>query len=81
MTWGYRVARRTSFSGGEYFAVHEVYYDERGAIHRWTSVPVPVDGDTVEECRQVLDQMRAAFDRPILDFSDARPLPQETENR
>jgi len=63
-------------SGETWLAIHEVYYDENLAssggpkkiVVDYTEKPVTVEGETIEEVRQVLLQMLEALDAPILDY-------------
>jgi hypothetical protein len=55
------------------FAIHRVYYDERGEI--WTSSEEPVhpEGVSLEGLGEDLEAYRAALDLPVLEYSDLVP--------
>lgn len=61
MTWNYRIMRHVAkHKGVEYthYALHEVYYDEKGKPELWTEVNgTPLVADTPEELIDVLKMM------------------------
>jgi len=67
MSWNYRLIRK-EHEGEEYFAIHEVYYNEEGVPHSVTQDPVPVLGDTTEEVTHTLIHMLKALTEPTLDY-------------
>jgi hypothetical protein len=67
MSWNYRVMRRVDPDGTDWFAIHEVYYDAAGNPDGYTENPVDVSGDSLEGLSWVLDRMREALNKPILD--------------
>lgn len=69
MTWNYRVVRKQT-ADGEYYGIHEVYYDSDGNPEMVTVEPVAPCGDTLQE---LVDDMRyyiIAVSRPVLDYED-----------
>ncbi len=73
MSWNYRVVRRDAGDGsGETFlAIHEAYYEkgkERPA--GITKEAVTASAESLEELGQVLDMMRAALSKPVLEYDD-----------
>jgi hypothetical protein len=74
VSWNYRVIRQTK--GVETFlAIHEVYLDSVGNPTAITKEPVEVMGENEDELRWVLDRMREALDRPVLEatqFTDEK---------
>jgi hypothetical protein len=58
-TWHYQLMYHKvdmkSFVDGGYYAIHEYYPDRDG--DGWTEVPVDVTGDTIEEVKEVLQNM------------------------
>ena len=66
MTWNYRVVRK----GGEYYGIHEVYYDDGGNPEMVTVEPVGAAGDTFDELVDDFTYMLRAFGKPILDYED-----------
>lgn len=79
-SWNYRVLRHTSMrsdgSAEVYFAVHEVYYDEKNRAVSCTENPSFVYGETPEELRRDLDRMAGAFKLPTLDYDSFGAKPQ-----
>ena len=73
-TWNYRVARRAGGDGstGETFlAIHEAHYEENKEHPAGiTKEPIEVTGDTLEELTGVLEMMRAAPSKPILEYDN-----------
>ena len=51
-TWHYQLMRHNS---DNLYAIHEYYPLEDG--DGWTEQPIPVDGESVEEVKQVLQMM------------------------
>lgn len=65
MSWDYRIIR--THEGGEaVFAIHEVYYSDRGPP-MWSENAAYVVGASVEELKGQLEKMTQAFDRPIFE--------------
>ena len=89
MSWNYRVIRREFENGEPQLAIHEVYYDENGAVRSWTLNPVVPAGETFEEFSEDLFFYRGAVGRPVLEEKelekDIKSLTeeesQETEKR
>ena len=73
MTWNYRVIRKTQTGYdnlGEYYGIHEVYYDDDGNPEMVTVEPVGPDGDTYEELVEDISCMIDAFGKATLDYED-----------
>jgi hypothetical protein len=81
MTWNYRVMRhesRNEVTGkiDVWFALHEVFYENKNvndlkvttADVSYTTEPIDVVGDSVEDLRETLRHMLAALDKPVLDY-------------
>ena len=54
-TWHYQLMRHKKEDSEDYYAVHEYYPMEEGDA--WTEQPIPVDGESVEEVKNVLMMM------------------------
>ena len=54
-TWHYQLMRHKTEDGEDYYAIHEYYPMEDG--DGWTETPVVVDGNSVEEVKEVLQMM------------------------
>jgi hypothetical protein len=55
-TWHYQLMRHGATNiGEEYYAIHEYYPSENGG--GWSKMPMFVDGDSVEEVKQMLQMM------------------------
>lgn len=68
--WNYRVMIHPDVKGDEvYQAIHEVYYDDDGKVTGWTDSPISVGG---EDVAWVLDRMREALEKPVLDFKTGK---------
>jgi len=56
--WHYQLMRHTDADTGEiHYAVHEYYPEDELLNDLWTFLPVVVDGDSVEEVKEVLRAM------------------------
>ena len=64
-TWHYQLMYHKvdmkSFVDGGYYAIHEYYPSEDG--DGWTEQPIPVDGESVEEVKWVLQAMLADIEK------------------
>ena len=64
MSWNYRVMKHTiaaPSNSNDWFGIHEVYYDEDGAITMYSSDPMSPMGETEEELKSDIDKMMDAF--------------------
>jgi hypothetical protein len=74
MSWNYRVLKQKSIYGNsdgsfteeETFAIYEVYYDDDGKVNGYGK-EATVYGESVSEVRQVLEMMKEALDKPVID--------------
>jgi ATP-dependent DNA ligase len=84
-SWDYRVVRRAwgdGSTGDTFLAIHEAHYSEdKETPQNSTKEPTVVTGDTAEELADVLDKMRGALAKPVLEYADFEPAPDETNNR
>ncbi len=67
MTWDYRIIRHLS-ANDDWFAVHEVHYDAAVNPVGATERPVAPQGATLDEVLKDIELMRAAADKPTLDY-------------
>lgn len=63
--WDYRIFNIK----GEY-SIREVYYGEDGRTG-WTD-PIELTGDSLEDLKQYYEEMKEAFDHPIIDESTTK---------
>lgn len=69
MGWNYRVIRHMATeSGHDYYAIHEVFYNEQGAPCMVSEQPHAPHGDRPEELIAELKLMQDAADKPALDY-------------
>lgn len=68
MTWNYRVIHSLDVGDSDVYAIQEVYYGKNGKPTAYCDASVL--GDTVEGVGMVLDMMKAALDKPVLEESD-----------
>jgi hypothetical protein len=70
MTWNYRLIYKEEHLGKKihgYFAIHEVFYDEKGKPEGWTENAVDVGAEDASEIKDILTQMLVDVHRhPIL---------------
>lgn len=77
MGWNYRVLRH-KHEDEEWFAIHEVYYNDKGEPDSCTVDPVDVRSrEGVEGIRAILDMMHKAIGQPVLDYDSF----EEKENK
>lgn len=62
MTWNYRVIKDSE----GYLSIHEVYYDEDGAIVSWSKDPISPSGEDFEDISSDISYMKLALLKPIL---------------
>jgi hypothetical protein len=58
-----------------WIAIHEVYYDAKGAVKDWSENGVPVGAESVFGLVWVLSKMLEAFSKPVLDFKTGKVVP------
>ena len=68
MSWNYRVMKQV-FDGDDFLQIHEVYYGKKNK-KSWTVNGVTVAGESIEELRDILNNMLEALDKEILDYED-----------
>src|SRR5438034_8281676 len=77
MSWNYRVIGKL-YKQIRIYQIYECYYDTEGNIHSWSVDPMNPFGETIDELRQDLLMMRAAFCEPIINYEDL-PGSKDTE--
>ena len=55
------------------YAIHEVYYDEKGEPWTCTENPICPEGDTLDALRGELEHYQRALEWPILEYTDLVP--------
>lgn len=73
MTWNYRLMVHPDGSGGMWFEIHEVYYDENGKPGSYTINPADVSGGNIDDIMFSLNAMKEVLNRPILWLGDKFP--------
>ena len=81
MTWNYRVMKhegpdKDTGEGEYWFAIHEVYYESAGVNEMtvssadvgYTTEPISLSAESVDDLRVTLQRMLAALDKPVLDY-------------
>jgi hypothetical protein len=69
MSWNYRVIRHVGRGGRLYYRIHEVYYEGDQIVTVAEEATFP-SGESLEALKDNLTEMSAAFDKPILNYSD-----------
>jgi hypothetical protein len=67
MSWNHRVVRHTE-GKEKWYAIHEVYYNEKGQIHAMTSEPVLPAGSSMLELRKDFELMMSALEQPPIKY-------------
>jgi hypothetical protein len=83
MTWNHRVIfHREKDARLSYFAVHECHYNEGEKIpHSWTSEPIRLIEDSVDDMRVTLTRILMACNQPILEIKGSKLIAYTTKNR
>lgn len=66
MHFNYRFIATKDEDGNNLLQLHEVYYEEDGSIAGWSSEPIQICGETLEEVKQMLEWVVAATTKSIL---------------
>jgi hypothetical protein len=62
--WNYRVLKHSDGS----FAIHEVFYDDRGKPDSCSEEPTGFVGDSLEDLNGALDLARRGLQEAVLDY-------------
>lgn len=83
MPFNYRVVRRKheTYRDEVTYAVHEAYYEDDDRVSYITEEPSFPIGESLEELSEELERMRAAFQKPVLDYDTLVPIEAEEETR
>ena len=73
MTWNHRVIKRKYETGEEYFAIHEVYYDDDGKPTQVTALPVSIFEDNMDDLANTLARLLESLSKPVLDYDEEFP--------
>jgi len=64
MSWNYRLVKEKTDDDGDWFGVHEVYYNKDGSIHLINDEPVSICGETpneiMETCKKIIECLSRA---------------------
>lgn len=74
MTWNHRVIHRKFKDGGEEYAIHEVFYDDKGKMQAVTEESVGPGGESLAELVESMGELALALIQPVVDFQD---IPEE----
>jgi len=69
MTWNYRIIKHGT-KKHTYFAIHEVFYDDKGKITNWAERPIDIIGESEIDIKRILKQMTLDIETPILNEID-----------
>lgn len=69
-TWNYRLVRHQAGTENECVGLYEIYYDDVGFARRYGSRPCGFLSDNVEHLRKLLETVKDAFDKPVIDEKD-----------
>lgn len=74
--WHYQLMRHMTDDGETYYAIHEYYPIEGG--DGWTERPVVVDGESVDEIKNVLMMMLEDIQKHgVKDYEDDQKNPRD----
>jgi hypothetical protein len=69
MTWDYRIIKHDTVKSG-HFAIHEVYYDDKGNVEAWTEEPIEIIGSSKSEIVKDMEYIISDIKQPILNESE-----------
>jgi len=69
MTWNYRIIEHDS-ENRSYFAIHEVFYNNKGEITSFTENPIDIVGESKIDIKNILKQMTLDTTTPTLKESE-----------
>ncbi len=69
MTWNYRIIKHDA-EKPSYFAVHEVFYNDKGKITSWTENPIDIIGQSNNDIKSILKRIILDIKRPTLKESE-----------
>jgi hypothetical protein len=72
MSWNYRVFAH-QYNDEVYFKVHECYYDTRGNPSSYTTNPITIEADNLEDIELEIARLQSAIHRPVLWYGDKFP--------
>lgn len=70
MTWNYRIIEHSYHDGSSWFAIHEVYYDEKGNPEYCSKEPCFAHGEDTETLTTDMSYMMEALKKPTLRYND-----------
>jgi len=65
MTWNYRIIKHDSKKPG-FFAVHEVFFNNKGKITSWTENPIDIVGNSKTDIKSIIKQITLNIETPTL---------------
>lgn len=77
--WNYRIVKQVHPGDEESYDVSEVYYDEDGVPHSFSSGKHVLSADSLEELKWANTEIQKAFERPVL-YYDGERLAELTED-
>ena len=66
-SWNYRVVKHKN-PDGDWYAVHQVHYNDAGDINAISEDPISPFGESVVELRKDLNLMQMAYTAGVLDY-------------
>jgi hypothetical protein len=69
-TWNYRIVRYDGGTEDECVGIVECYYNDAGLVQAYSKKPCGILADTVDDLREVLEMVKEAFDKPVLEMKD-----------
>lgn len=74
MSWNYRVLKTKDVDGSDFWAVHEVYYDDTGRVETWTESHVYPSGENWAELSRDVGAYAKALMQPALDVTSGQAV-------
>ena len=67
--WNHRLIKSVT-PEGDWYAIHEVHYNDDGTPYAYTENPAVLCGNDAEEIKVTLERMKHALDNPALTDAD-----------
>lgn len=69
MSWNHRVIKHKDKKHGDWFAIHEVFYDDKDIPIACTENPIQIIQEKVDDLEWEIELIKKATDKPVLDYS------------
>jgi len=78
--WNHRILRHEEEDKSEWFAIHEVFYNNEGIPHSCTENPISIIQPDIEGIKWEIDKLAIAIDKPFIEYSYFEELEAKLED-